>query len=144
MNFWDASACLPLLVRESTSAAVLDLYEHTGTAVVWTLTPVEVASALCRLLRLRQLTEPGAQRAFLAWEGLAAAFHVVKDVEPVKHRAIRLLRVHALKSADALQLAAALVACADATTEHGFITLDDRLGQAAMREGFAVPLITLA
>ena len=50
--------------------------------------------------------------------------HVIADLERVKSFACRLLRVHALRSADALQLAAAL---------------DRRLGEAAEREGFEVP-----
>ncbi|MBI4238676.1 MAG: hypothetical protein HY696_09720 [Deltaproteobacteria bacterium] len=45
-----------------------------------------------------------------------------------------------MKSADALQLAAALVACADQTTRHSFVTLDTRLARAALQEGFSVPL----
>lgn len=141
MNFWDSSACLPLVIREPTTTTMLHWYEQADHVVVWTLTPVEVASALCRLLRDRKLTEAQAQRAFLGWGGLAKGFHVVKDVESVKQRAIRLLRVHTLKSADALQLAAALVACSEAPTTHHFITLDEKLARAAQREGFVVPSV---
>jgi hypothetical protein len=48
------------------------------------------------------------------------------------------LRVHPLRAADALQLAAAIVASEDQPASLPFVTLDDRLGQAAQREGFTV------
>ncbi|MBI4238677.1 MAG: hypothetical protein HY696_09725 [Deltaproteobacteria bacterium] len=93
MNFWDAAACLPLVVREGSSGAVLTLYERSDAIVAWTLTPVEVASALARLQRERRLRHTQAERAFAVWEGIAAGLHFVTDVEAVKRRAIRLLRV---------------------------------------------------
>lgn len=138
MNFWDSSACLPLVLREEMSATVHDLYERSETMVIWTLTTVEVASALMRLQRERRLSASAAERAFAVWEGIAVGVHCVSDVATVKHRAVRLLRGHPLKAADALQLAAALVACGDQTTDHVFVTLDARLARAAAQEGFCV------
>lgn len=52
--------------------------------------------------------------------------------------AARLLRVHVLRAADALQLAAALLACNNRTETLALATFDDRLADAARREGFAV------
>jgi predicted nucleic acid-binding protein len=52
----------------------------------------------------------------------------------VRRTAQRLLRVHELRAADALQLAAASTAAEDLP----FVTLDDRLALAAAREGFVV------
>jgi len=48
------------------------------------------------------------------------------------------LEIHALSAADALQLAAALVAVAGRPQGFGFVTLDDRLAVAAASEGFLV------
>jgi hypothetical protein len=45
---------------------------------------------------------------------------------------------HPLRAADALQLAAALVWCDEAPQGTAFVCLDDRLRDAARREGFAV------
>jgi len=56
----------------------------------------------------------------------------------VRTTAIRLLRVHPLRTADALQLGAAIVAAEDHPATLPLLTLDDRLAQAAEREGFAV------
>ena len=56
----------------------------------------------------------------------------------VREQAIRLLRLHLLRSADALQLAAALE-WAGIPPQGPFVTLDDRLAEAARREGFSSP-----
>ena len=60
------------------------------------------------------------------------------DVERVKASARRLLRLHPLRAADALQLGAAL-AWADGAPEGLIVhTFDRRLAAAAEREGFRV------
>jgi hypothetical protein len=56
----------------------------------------------------------------------------------VKSIAIRLLRVHALRAADALQLAAALVWADGVPSGSVLHTHDRRLATAAEREGFEV------
>jgi predicted nucleic acid-binding protein len=53
-------------------------------------------------------------------------------------RAKRLLAVHALRAADALQIGAALAAAYDDPVGWEFVCLDERLAEAARREGFAV------
>ena len=66
----------------------------------------------------------------------ADAWHEVQPVVPVRQTAIRLLRVHDLRAADSLQLAAALVAAEGQPATMAFVTLDDRPPVAADREGF--------
>jgi hypothetical protein len=56
----------------------------------------------------------------------------------VKSTADRLCRTHPLRAADALQLAAAIVMADGEPGALSFVTLDDRLGVAATREGFPV------
>jgi predicted nucleic acid-binding protein len=106
--------------------------------VVWVLTGVEVVSVLRRLVREGELAEPAARRAEQLADELLARTHAVTDVERVKTVAVRLLRVHALRAADALQLAAALVWADGAPAGLVVHTLDRRLGTAAEREGFEV------
>ena len=48
------------------------------------------------------------------------------------------IRVHPLRAADGLQLAAALAAAEEAPASIGFVGFDARLNQAASREGFAI------
>jgi hypothetical protein len=50
----------------------------------------------------------------------------------------RLLRVHPLRAADSLQLAAALAIAGDDPAELGFVCLDQRLVEAARKEGLDV------
>jgi len=54
----------------------------------------------------------------------------------VRARARRLLEIHPLSAADAMHLAAALLVTEERTSGVGFVTFDDRLAEAAEREGF--------
>jgi predicted nucleic acid-binding protein len=63
----------------------------------------------------------------------------VQPTTAVRDRALRLLRVHALRAADAFQLAAALIACEEQPRDSFFYTGDQRLAAAAQAEGFTVP-----
>ena len=51
---------------------------------------------------------------------------------------MRFLRVHPLRAADSLQLAAAFIAAERRPASLDVITLDDRLAAAARKEGFTV------
>jgi predicted nucleic acid-binding protein len=91
-----------------------------------------------RLLRDGALVERAAREAEGVVRDLVTRAHVVSDVERVKTIATRLLRVHTLRGADALQLGAAL-AWADGHAEGTVLhTFDQRLAEAASREGFRV------
>jgi predicted nucleic acid-binding protein len=56
----------------------------------------------------------------------------------LRQHAQRLLRVHPLRAADALQLAAALTAARGDPSMLELVCLDQRLTEAAHREGFRV------
>ncbi len=136
MIFWDASAIVPLIVEEAASRRVRSLPRTEQ--MVWWGTRVECVSAVCRLERDGVLT-PSQVRKILADLAhiLDQAFEV-QPVEVLRGRAERLLRVHPLRAADALQLAAALIACEENPRTVGFVCLDERLRAAAIAEGFAV------
>ncbi|MFN8640505.1 MAG: hypothetical protein U0802_02130 [Candidatus Binatia bacterium] len=70
---------------------------------------------------------------------LAGAWSEVLPSEAVRERGERLLSVHPLRAADAFQLAAALVWSRGATTTHAVVSFDERLRDAAHREGFPGP-----
>lgn len=138
MRFWDASAVLPLLVAESRSGAMAALLREDPAVAAWWGTPAECVAALARLERDGQLSED-AWRAATA--RLAAAGRGWVEVPPttrVREQATRLLRLHPLRGADALQLAAALVLADFAPATLPFVTLDRHLAGAARREGFEV------
>ena len=138
MKFWDASAVVPLLVAESETTAMLSLATTDPEMLVWWATEVECASAVARLERDGALREPVAAEVFDRLRQLALSWHEVEPGDAVREAAVRFLRVHQLRAADALQLAAAFVASEGRPSSLGLITLDDRLASAARREGFTV------
>ena len=62
----------------------------------------------------------------------------VSPSDELRRRAARLLAVHPLRAADALQLAAALLWCEEQPHAEGFVSLDVKLRDAALKEGFTV------
>jgi uncharacterized protein len=69
---------------------------------------------------------------------LTASWQEVEASDLVRETAVRLLRVHPLRAADSLQLAAAFVVAEGRPPTLELVTLDDRLALAAQQEGFAV------
>ena len=138
MRFWDSSAVIPLLVREPASPALLALAADPAPMLVWWGTEVECASALARLEREGALPAPAAVEAFDRLDRIKAGWYEVDPSDIVREAAVRFLRVHALRAADALQLAAAFAASERRPATLTVVTLDDRLMAAARREGFSV------
>jgi hypothetical protein len=62
----------------------------------------------------------------------------ISAIKPVRTRALEVLAHHPLRSLDALQLGAALVAADDDPASLDLVCLDGRLADAARREGFVV------
>lgn len=138
MRFWDASALVPLLVEEPTSARVRALFRQDADLLVWWATPVEVYSALARREREGHLPRSALARAVATLGSLEGSWSEVVASDPVRRAALRLLRLHPLRAADALQLGAALVAAENDPSSLDLVCLDERLAEAASREGFRV------
>src|SRR5262245_27420080 len=134
--FWDSSALLPYLVREAMSEEVTVLLEADRVPLIWWATPVECVSALERRKREGSLD----QKSYREGRGrLSEVLEQMSFVQPhplVRSRAERLLAAHPLRAADALQLAAALVACDERPQGEAFASFDVRLREAAEKEGF--------
>ena len=138
MRFWDSSAVVPLLVEEDVSRALSELYLQEDGIMVWWGTEVECTSALTRLEREGGLSPRDTTLALQRLDGLARGWHRIEPVEQLRRTAARLLRVHPLRAADSLQLAAAFLAAEGQPPALGFVCLDDRLAISAQREGFVV------
>lgn len=138
MRFWDASAIVPLLMAEPATRSLQTLATEDSAIVVWWATEVECASAIARLERDGALDQPAALEAFDRLKQLAAGWHEVDPSDGVREAAVRFLRVHPLRGADALQLAAAFAAAEGRPSSLEVITLDGRLAAAARKEGFAL------
>jgi predicted nucleic acid-binding protein len=114
------------------------LYRRDGGVLAWWGARVECESAVSRLERDRRLLRRSAAAARGRLERFAATWHEVQPTDPLRDDARRLLRVHDLRAADALQLAAAFAAAEGRPPTLEFVCLDERLAAAAEREGFRI------
>ena len=137
MRFWDASAIIPLLADEPARETVLRWLEEDAEILTWWGTPVEIASALARVKEDR-VSSDAVEAALATARQLADAWHEIVPSTSVRRTAERLLRVHSLRAADSLQLAAALIAADHDPATLEFVCLGERLASAARREGFRV------
>lgn len=129
---------MPLLVREMATETANELLSADRSLLVWWGAEVECTSALSRLEREENLDPSGVSAALRRLAVLRGSWHEVQPSDAVRETAVRLLRVHDLRAADALQLAAAVVASEGRPSSLPFVCLDERLRRAADREGFAV------
>lgn len=116
---------------------MLELLREDEQMVVWWATAVECHSALARLSR-EQPDQAAGRQAEKILATLATAWAEMEPSEAVRRAAMRLLRVHHLRAADALQLAAALVWAQMDPDGYDFLCFDNRLRHAAQLEGFSV------
>jgi predicted nucleic acid-binding protein len=138
MRYWDASAILPLIADEPARERLLELYEEDSQIVAWWGTPVELASAVARREREGTIRAEEAEAALKAAKRLAGAWHEIIPGDMIRRTAERLLRVHALRAADSLQLSAALIASDHDAATLEMVCFDAHLTAAARREGFTV------
>jgi predicted nucleic acid-binding protein len=138
MRFWDSSALVPLVLVEGESPWARKLLKSDPQGLAWCLSPVELRSALARRSREGTLSSDAFGLACRRSDRLFEALSQVHAFEPVRARALRLLDLHPLRAADALQLAAAIIASRERPRDLPFVTLDQRLAEAAKREGFPV------
>ena len=138
MRYWDSSAIIPLLVADSASLRVREIHVADPAIATWWGTPIECVSALARLERDGVLTLAGLGSSITRIRHAIASWTEVLPSADVREQAIRLLRVHKLRAADAIQLAAAIVAADFQPGRLEFVTLDRNQGTAADKEGFRV------
>lgn len=138
MRFWDSSALVPLCVAQPATARARELHREDPELVVWWGSVVECSSAISRVERAGGLSEADAGSARASLAQLRLTWFEVQPGDVLREQAIRLLRLHPLRAADALQLASALE-WADSPPVGAFVTFDERLRSAALREGLSVP-----
>lgn len=136
MRFWDSSAIVSLLVQQAATDAVQAEFERDPQLLVWWATAVECVSALTRIERDGGLDPSGVRAANERLTAIAASWQEILPTERIRLTASRLLRTHPLRAGGAFQLAAALIAADGDPRTLELVTLDDRLADAAAREGF--------
>ena len=105
---------------------------------VWWGASVEYVAALSRRERDGSLTTEEVSEHLVRLHALSRVWYEVQPGRRIRTLAQRLLRVHPLRAADSLQLAAALAVAEEDPPSVGFVCFDARLNRAASREGFAL------
>lgn len=138
MRYWDASSLVPLLVDQAATTASRDQLAQDPEVVTWWASSVECASALNRLHREKRIESATLAQLLSDLDSFASRWVLIPPVERVRRAALRILRSHPIRAADALQLAAALTAGGGDPQSLEFVTRDSRLATAAQLEGFRV------
>ncbi|HSU83888.1 MAG TPA: hypothetical protein VLR69_15820 [Thermoanaerobaculia bacterium] len=125
-------------MREPASEKVEPLLQRDPEMAFWWGAPLEWWEALLAAQRRQTISAADLQRAREVLDHLRARGFEVQPTEDLRARALRLLAVHPLKAADALELAAALIWCRERTQGAGFVSLHPPLRLAAAMEGFRV------
>jgi len=138
--YWDSSALVPLCVSQPQTVAAQILYSKYK-IVTWWATQVEIVSGLTRLTRTGGMTQEQflLSRPFV--QNLVSGWLAVHESASIAPSACRLLELHPLRAADALQLAAALEACEHNPLGFALITADQRLADAARQTGFSIEFL---
>lgn len=138
MRYWDSSSLVPLIVDEQESKRRRELLSEDPLVVTWWASRVECASAVNRLHRESALTSEDLMKALGHLDLLVQGWTEVQPREEVRRRALRLLRIHPLRAADAVQLAAALAVSREEPESLQVVCSDGRLVEAARKEDFTV------
>jgi uncharacterized protein len=133
--FWDSSTLVPLCVHQGITRQAMAL-RQVHEMVVWWSAPVEIASALARLGRMKQISPVDLAQARHLAQGLADYWSVIQPSDALRAEASQLVSRYDLRAADALHLAAALVWCQHAPAGRVFLTADQKLRDAALLCGF--------
>ena len=133
--FWDTSALVPLLVRQSNTSQAVAVYK-TLDVVVWWATPVEIASAVARLLRTGKISTDDFAKSRNLANALFSSWAVIFPTDAIRATSMQLVERYDLRAEDSLQLAAALHWCGDAPQGRIFLSGDQKLHDAALLSGF--------
>lgn len=138
MRFWDSSAIVQLYIEQGLQKSARRLYVEDEDVVIWWATPVECVSAFIRYQREGGCTEEQIRRVLRRFSAHSRRWDQILPVPALREEAERLLRRHTLRAADALQLAAAWLAADQKPDSLEFVSLDQRLRDAAEKEGYRV------
>lgn len=138
MNFWDTSALISLILGQNAAEEIDSIITLDNELTIWWGTELEASSAIVRLARGRHISEARNTHALQQTRNILKEAVEIPPTIELRNEAHRAVRIHALTAGDALQLAAALVWAEHNPRGLGFVCLDDRLREAAWREGFEV------
>jgi len=137
MLYWDTSALFSFFVSEKSSTGLRSFVESMPASSAYTsiITPLEFESAVLRRINEKSLTAREAdQIRIFGIQFRRNAFLVPLDLN-LLDTALHLQKIYRLRPGDAIQLASARMAT-DNPAKVVFICLDEKLNEAANREGF--------
>lgn len=137
MRFWDTSALVPLLPEQEATREVRAILETDGEMAAWWGTAIECASAAARLRREDRHSVEEEEQVLELLRLLRESWLGILPSVEIRGLALRALRVHSLRAAAALPLAAARVWAGSADGPE-LVTCDERPALAARLEGFRV------
>lgn len=123
------------MTLEAWSGGAQALLAEDAEVAAWWATSIECASAI---VRKGHSGQPSTEQALRELAELTTTWAEVPPTDRLRELAVRVVRVHELRTGDSLQLAAAIVASEERPETLELVTLDDRLALAASREGFRV------
>jgi predicted nucleic acid-binding protein len=139
MNLYlDTSALVKRYVEELGSEDVLDWMDLADMAGTGLVTRAEVAAAITRATRLKQLTAQVASEALDKFRQEWSGFHRIPINEELVSRADSLACQHSLRGYDAVHLAAALIWQEALMMPVTLATYDQELADAAKKSGLSV------
>jgi predicted nucleic acid-binding protein len=138
VRYWDTSALVPTVLEQPESERMRALGDADPAIATWWGTTVECVSALSRNVREGKLVPDQFAGSLAELRKLSASWTTLWPSDEIREQAIRLVRVHPLRAADAIHMAAALVASEYQPSLVEFVTLDRRQADAADKEGFRV------
>jgi len=138
VKYWDSSALVPLLFPEGVSARAREIHRDDPAIVTWWGTAIECVSALARRERDGSLSPTAFGVAIGRVRTAATSWTSIVPSDELREQSIRLLRLHRLRAADAVQLGAAIIAAEFQPGTLDFVTFDQNQKTAADKEGFRV------
>lgn len=136
MKYWDTSGLASLLLTDIHSPSAARDLGNDPDITTWWATFVECQSAIWNNERRGLILTVDAENAQHRLLAMRKLWIEIPPSERIRSLACRFLRVHDLRAADALQLAAAYEAAGECPENLAFVTHDRRLLAAARREGF--------
>ena len=144
-TFFDSSALVKRYVEEPGTGWIVDICSAEAGNTLYTarISGAEIAAALCRKVREGTLAAPDLQIALNQFKAdFRRRYQIVEITEQIVDSAMILVERHALRGYDGVQLAAALelhtVRSSLTLSPIHFVCADERLNQAAEREGLLV------
>jgi predicted nucleic acid-binding protein len=137
MLYWDTSALFAFLITEKHSTRLRTHIQRQGSSTAYTaiITPLEFESAIQRRLSERTLSSREADYARLFGVDFRKKAFLVPLDQNALDTALHIQKIYGLRPGDAIQLASARLGTDD-PSRVVFLSLDEKLTEAAKREGF--------